>query len=71
MARDDFDDEFDDDEFDDEFDDDTEGEDPIDAVTYSVSELAGAINDVLEESFDEGVWVWGEITGLSVKGGHT
>ena len=67
MARD----EFDDDEFDDESDDDTAGEDPIDTVTYSVSELAGAINDVLEESFDDGVWVWGEITGLSVKGGHT
>jgi exodeoxyribonuclease VII large subunit len=57
----------------DEFDDDVvDGhDDPIDAVTYSVSELAGVINDVLEESFDDGVWVWGEITGLSVKGGHT
>lgn len=68
MSRDDF----DDDEFDhDEFDDDLDDGDPIEAVTYSVSELAGAINDMLEESFDEGVWVWGEITGLSVKGGHT
>ena len=71
MARDDFDDSFDVDEIDDEFDDDTDGGDPIDAVTYSVSELAGAINDALEDSFDDGVWVWGEITGLSVKGGHT
>lgn len=57
------------DDFETEFDDDVD--DPIEAVTYSVSELADAINGVLEDSFDEGVWVWGEITGLSVKGGHT
>lgn len=70
MVRGDVDDEFDDD-VDDEFGADEDDGDPIDVVTYSVSELAGAINDVLEESFDDGVWVWGEITGLSVKGGHT
>jgi exodeoxyribonuclease VII large subunit len=73
MPRDDF-----DADFDADFDDDgidtgeiDDGVDPIESVTYSVSELAGAINDVLEDSFDDGVWVWGEITGLSVKGGHT
>ena len=75
MARGDFDDafgdEFDDDDFDEEFDEGSADEGSIEAVTYSVSELAGAINGVLEESFDDGVWVWGEITGLSVKGGHT
>ena len=60
-----FDDEFDDDEFDDD-DDDTFGSD-----TYSVSELAGTINDVLGDSFELGIWVWGEITGISNKGGHT
>lgn len=67
---DDFDDDFDD-EFTDDFDDDTDDDDPIEAVTYSVSELATAINGALEDSFDDGVWVWGEITGLSVKGGHS
>ncbi|MGA0262251.1 MAG: exodeoxyribonuclease VII large subunit, partial [Ilumatobacteraceae bacterium] len=61
------------DEFDDEWDDEFVVDDVDDqtseASTYSVSELAGTINDVLEESFDDGVWVWGEITGISNKGG--
>ena len=65
---DDFDPEFDDD-LDEDLDDDVDGAN--ETSTYSVSELAGTINDVLEESFDEGVWVWGEITGISNKGGHT
>ncbi len=68
MPVDEFEDDFvdDDDDFvDDDFDDTS-----TESSTYSVSELAGTINDVLEESFDEGVWVWGEITGLSNKGGH-
>jgi exodeoxyribonuclease VII large subunit len=67
MSVDDFDDEL---EHDDDFFDD-DGDESNEAGTYSVSELAGTINDVLEESFDEGVWVWGEITGISNKGGHT
>lgn len=68
MPVDEFDDVFDDDDdfVDDDFDDSS-----TETSTYSVSELAGTINDVLEESFDEGVWVWGEITGISNKGGHT
>ncbi|MBU3689123.1 MAG: exodeoxyribonuclease VII large subunit [Acidimicrobiales bacterium mtb01] len=63
------------DEFDFDFDDeDDEPDDELDAssaATYSISELASAINGVLEDGFDEGVWVWGEISGVSVKGGHT
>lgn len=39
--------------------------------TYSISELGQAINDVLEEGFELGVWVWGEISSLSKKGPHT
>lgn len=58
------------DEFDDDIDDESD-DDRTESVTYSVSELADAINGVLEDSFDDGLWVWGEITGLSVKGGHT
>lgn len=70
MSFDDLDTELGDDEFDeDEFGDDTDGS--SDVETYSVSELADTINGVLEDSFGEGLWVWGEITGLSVKGGHT
>ena len=55
--------------FDDEFDE--EVEDDSDGTTFSVSEVADSINDVLGEAFDRGIWVWGEITGLSVKNGHT
>lgn len=70
MSFDDLDAEFEDTEFeDDEFGDETDA--TSDVETYSVSELADTINGVLEDSFSEGLWVWGEITGLSVKGGHT
>ena len=44
---------------------------PAEAPTYSISELVDEINDTLETSFDEGIWVWGEISGLSVKNRHT
>ncbi|MEY4361743.1 MAG: exodeoxyribonuclease large subunit, partial [Actinomycetota bacterium] len=61
--------------FDEDFDDDLDDEDfddeDSDGVTFSVSEVAATVNDVLGEAFDRGIWVWGEITGLSVKGGHT
>ena len=40
-------------------------------LTYSISELGEAINEILGEAFDEGLWVWGEISGLSVKNRHT
>ena len=65
------DDEFDDGEFDDEFDDDDELDDDEGPQSFSVSELADAVNDALTEAFGEGVWVWGEITGLSFKAPHT
>jgi len=54
---------------DEEWDDDVEDDEP--GTTYSVSEVADTINDVLGEAFDRGIWVWGEITGLSTKNGHT
>jgi exodeoxyribonuclease VII large subunit len=38
--------------------------------TYSVSELADAINDQLRRGFSDGVWVRGEITGWSDRGQH-
>jgi len=62
-----------DDEFDDELDDDDEDDEleSFATTTYSISELASAINGVLEDGFDDGVWVWGEISSVSVKGGHT
>lgn len=62
------------DEFDDELDDELDDDDLLESsanTTYSISELASAINGVLEDGFDEGVWVWGEISSVSVKGGHT
>lgn len=39
--------------------------------TYSVAELAEALNVSLRRSFRDGVWVRGEIEGLQVRGGHT
>ena len=39
--------------------------------TYTVGELADAINDQLRRGFDDGVWVRGEIDGLSNRGPHT
>jgi exodeoxyribonuclease VII large subunit len=38
--------------------------------TYSVGELADAINGVLRSRFDEGVWVRGEIQGYNERGPH-
>ncbi|MDO8364607.1 MAG: exodeoxyribonuclease VII large subunit, partial [Actinomycetota bacterium] len=38
--------------------------------TYSVGELAEAINGALRRRFDDGVWVRGEIQGWSVRGPH-
>jgi exodeoxyribonuclease VII large subunit len=49
--------------FDLEFDD---GAEP----TYSVSELADAVNGVLRSRFGDGVWVRGEIQGYSERGAH-
>ena len=39
--------------------------------TYTVGELADAINDRLRSGFGEGVWVRGEIDGLRHAGPHT
>src|SRR3954449_4722397 len=38
--------------------------------TYSVAELADAINGALRRRFDDGVWVRGEIQGWSERGAH-
>ncbi len=49
------------------------GDDELDDVanpTYSVGELADAINDTLRRGFSDGVWVRGEITGWSDRGQH-
>ena len=40
-------------------------------VTYTVGELTGAINSALRDAFGGGVWVVGEISGLTVRGPHT
>ncbi len=39
-------------------------------LTYTVGELAGAINDRLQRGFPGGVWVRGEIQGWSDRGQH-
>ena len=39
--------------------------------TYGVAELADAINASMRRSFSDGVWVRGEISGLSNRGPHT
>ena len=44
---------------------------PSTVATYSITELVDEINGVLEDSFEEGFWVWGEISGLSTKNRHT
>ncbi len=44
---------------------------PDDVPTFSISELVDVVNATLEETFERGFWVWGEITGLSVKNRHT
>jgi exodeoxyribonuclease VII large subunit len=49
------------------------GESELDDVknpTYSVGELADAINETLRRGFSDGVWVRGEITGWSDRGNH-
>jgi len=50
--------------------DDAELEDGGDP-TYSVGELAEAINDQFRRGFRDGVWVRGEINGLQHRGPHT
>jgi exodeoxyribonuclease VII large subunit len=50
------------------------GDEPFDDPgnpTYSVGELAVAINSQLRRGFDDGVWVRGEIDGLQMRGAHT
>lgn len=50
------------------------GDEPLDDPvnpTYTVGELADAINDRLRSGFSEGVWVRGEIDGLRNSGPHT
>lgn len=50
------------------------GDEPVDDPTnptYSVAELAAAINDQLRRGFSDGVWVRGEIDGLRNSGPHT
>lgn len=39
-------------------------------LTYSVGELAGAINTSLRRDFGDGIWVRGEIQGWSARGPH-
>ena len=58
------------DEFDDVFADE-EIDGPGGVRTYSIAELAEEINDVLSDYFDEGLWVWGEISGIGTKNGNT
>ena len=38
--------------------------------TYTVGELAEAINSSFQRSFGDGIWVRGEITGWSDRGNH-
>lgn len=52
-----------------DFDDGVPLEEPVD-LTYSVSELADAINQQLRRGFHDGVWVRGEINGLVRRGPH-
>jgi exodeoxyribonuclease VII large subunit len=50
------------------------GDEPADDPanpTYSVGELADAINDQLRRGFTDGVWVRGEIDGLRHSGAHS
>ncbi|HSL73801.1 MAG TPA: exodeoxyribonuclease VII large subunit [Ilumatobacteraceae bacterium] len=49
------------------------GDDELDDAsnpTYTVGELADAINEQLRRGFSDGVWVRGEITGWSDRGQH-
>lgn len=50
------------------------GDEPLDDPvnpTFTVGELADAINDQLRRGFSDGVWVRGEIDGLRHSGPHT
>jgi exodeoxyribonuclease VII large subunit len=38
--------------------------------TFTVSELADAVNGALRRTFSDGIWVRGEIQGFSERGGH-
>jgi len=52
-----------------EFDDDSADE--VADPTFTVAELADAINDQLRRGFRDGIWVRGEISGLRNSGPHT
>jgi exodeoxyribonuclease VII large subunit len=52
------------------FDFGDDGLDDAASPTYSVGELAEAINDALRRGFSDGVWVRGEISGWSDRGQH-
>ncbi len=47
-----------------------EFEDALDDATYSVADVAAAINRALRRQFDDGLWVRGEIQGLNARGPH-
>ena len=64
-----FDDHFDDDTDDDSDDGDRPGLTPDDA--YTVSELSAEIKEVLGEVYRGGIWLQGEINGLSIKNGNS
>ena len=49
---------------------DSEARDEAGLATFSVRELADAINGALRRSFSDGVWVRGEIQGWNVRGPH-
>ena len=53
------------------FDFDDEMPEVVADPTYTVGELAAAINHQLQRSFSDGVWVRGEISGLQDRGPHT
>ncbi len=49
------------------------GDEPLDDAanpTYTVGELAEALNGTLRRTFGDGVWVRGEIQGWNERGGH-
>jgi exodeoxyribonuclease VII large subunit len=56
-------------DFPDEFGDGVQIDEPIDP-TFSVAELAEAINQQFRRGFGDGVWVRGEINGLMRRGPH-
>lgn len=50
---------------------DEEALDDVSNPTYTVAELADAINDQLRRGFRDGIWVRGEISDMSNRGPHT